>query len=1784
MAPLLAEMGWLQTYCGSDPLGILSPSISHAFSACFYWGVLQCWDLLLFYLLTPSVLSCMTPQKARVAFRQLALPQFQQTLLAVLALLPLAQLLATIHSPSASPIHIVALILRFFAVAFVALLLNLHTSPSLIPGYTLIRPTLHRWLMLYILLSYLSTLLSLYQLITTWRVAVVLGVDEAAVLLATAIHTVLALTAIAALVSFAQRQRYRLPTRQLQDSSHTTRPLTSFSAHTSSAPLLADLDAELFDSDGDVYTDLSHGCLSSFTFAFVTPTIQLGRSQGYLHLTDIPPLTGADATADIATCFAAIWRQQVKSRKPPSLVAAFYHLLGRSYIALGVLKFVSDLTVFIGPILLNDLVTFLTSQAHDATPEPAWHGVLYATLLVLGVVLSSILGTQYTWRSRRLAMRVRSAIVSVVYSKSCSVSGLAKRSFGSGRVTNVMSVDTERIMDIFTSFHDFWSLPVQIAVALYLLHAQVGLALLAGLGVVVLLIPINAVLTNRIAKVSRRMMKCKDRRVQLTNEMLHHIRAIKSMALEPRFLARLRAIRRQEMTALTTRKYLDAFCVYFWATTPIIVSVATFAMYALLGNQLTAARVFTSLALFATLIRPLNSFPWVINGLSIRATHTLPHNAPRDDCCTHSLPVCPGVVGCCWLGLVEGRVSALRVYEFLCAEDRDDIRSLRAASAKEDELLMVNVRGSFSYSKAERNSTGKLATIVKRRKAKQPAANGTVTPPPRKRGMSAEEWLRLDQDSASASPTPQHSRTPSADKASNGATAPRVKAANGTKTVAVNGIQPSNGTTVTPAKAAQRKTTPNATQPYVFHLEDVSLQIRRGEFVGVCGAVGSGKSSLLLAMLGELWGMKRARLRPHAFVSGRVAYVAQEAWIQNSTLRDNVLFGLPMNEQRYRQVLDAVALTLDLQQLPAGDMTEIGEGGINLSGGQKVRVSIARAAYADCDVYLLDDILSAVDVHVGSHIMSQLVNGLLRYKTRVLVTHHTHFLRDADQIVQMRAGRIVNVFQADKGDESKQQQLDAQQWQPALAPQLPPMLQAELSTAMQRVKDQIRKKQEEKEEEEENYARLTVDESRQRGAIRRRVLRTYLAQIGGPLVLLILLSMVLMQGSRNYNDWYLGQWAEDTTVNNQNGSTTQSTTATTQSAPRFSSVSSPHTAPLHSLLSLSTPLLSSSEIGGDPSGLSHLRILCYIAAFNSLAALFRAFIFAYGGLTAARHMFDRLLSHVLYARILFFDQNPVGRILNRFSTDMYSIDENIPFQGNIFLAQAFLLLGSLTIIALTSPLFLLLVPPLAVLYLYMQRQYRSTSRELRRLDSVTRSPIYSSFSETLTGIYTIRAFGATERFLSSFSILLDTNQRVFYMALAASLWLNVRLQVLGIIVVAFLCYSAVALAVFRNELPSLQLLDISLVGLAIAYALPLTDTLNNLIGSFTDTEKEIVSVERAIEYMDIRTEKTDNQDDEEAQAGADEDVDEDDVSIMVDGTDGQQPGTVTRVKKLDMNKYLHETLLPFHRMTAIRLLAAATAGVTSSDPSAFPINGRIEFEDVTLIYRRGLQPALSHVSFTIPPGSHIGIVGRTGAGKSSLFQCMLRMRDLSGGAVLVGGVDVRNVPLPVLRRRLCVVPQSPVLFSGTVRDNVDVYNERSDAEVWRILQDCRIADKVRALRGGLKARVTETADHFSLGEKQLLCFARAMLQRARVIMLDEASASLDAVSDRHIQQLTASMTDCTVLVIAHRINTVMAMDRVLVIEQAVVVEYDTPATLMQRVGGMFRELVEQSEGKGGTLE
>ena len=849
-------MTWLAMYCGTGTPSVLSSSVPNAFSLCFSDSVLQTWDMALL-LIVLLFLSSQRSKKRRIALHLPLLPSFQRMLLLILTALPLLSLLAAVADHTASPSRIVALVLRSLTLAGITVLLSVLVSPSRYEGFHIVSYRLVQALHGFLVLSLLSTAFAVYGVMVSLLHQPVLTTTAVLVVLSAVIHCAVALTSVAVLIAIAH------PTSPLSLEILSSDSLSVNLPSSSSATYAVhdEDEEELFDSsDGDD----SPGCLSSFTFSWVTPTIRLGLSQGFLHLTDVAPLPSIDSTSDIATSFAVIWRQQIASGSP-SLLWAFWSLLGSVYVWLGVLKFISDLTVFIGPLLLNSLVTFLTSQTDGGEAEAAWHGYLYALGLVGGVVVSSVLGTQYTYRSRRVSMRVRSAMVSLVYSKSLSISGMAKRHFSSGQVTNIMSVDTERVMDICTSFHDFWSLPVQIAVALYLLHAQVGLALLAGLGVVLLLIPINAVLTKKIAAVSRRMMGFKDKRVQLINELLHQIRTIKSMALEPRFQRKIEAVRRKEMGSLTTRKYLDAMCVYFWATTPILVSLATFSMYALLGNQLTAARVFTSLALFNTLIRPLNSFPWVINGL------------------------------------VEGRVSALRVYKFLCAEDREEGGALKGDKGEEmEEGTAVVLEGSFAYQKVERNS-GVTAHSRLVRSNGVGHVNGSlpVSSPIKDASVHPLEEKQLSPDRDLSTPLQQLSR---ASVETNGAAVNGRVRKRRKRRRKVEGKGGSVALRVSPPALA-----------YIFHLEDVSLHVRAGQFVGICGPVGSGlnrsllpvlslpplalsvsrsshppllsavlcccpgKSSLLLAMLGELWGMKRAQLPPRVCVQGRVAYVAQEA-------------------------------------------------------------------------------------------------------------------------------------------------------------------------------------------------------------------------------------------------------------------------------------------------------------------------------------------------------------------------------------------------------------------------------------------------------------------------------------------------------------------------------------------------------------------------------------------------------------------------------------------------------------------------------------------------------------------------------------------------------------------------------------------------------------------------------------------------------------------------------------------------------------------------------------------
>ncbi|NWS22729.1 MRP7 protein, partial [Pachyramphus minor] len=867
---------------------------------------------------------------------------------------------------------------------------------------------------------------------------------------------------------------------------------------------------------------------------------------------------------------------------------------------------------------------------------------------------------------------------------------------------------------------------------------------------------------------------------------------------------------------------------------------------------------------------------------------------------------------------------------------------------------------------------------------------------------------------------------------------------------------------------------PSSTGTLQLHIENLS--VRKGMLLGVVGKVGSGKSSLLAAITGEL--IKQGGRVYVCDLEQGFGLATQEPWIQFTTIRENILFGREYDARLYEEVVEACALSEDLNILPAGDQTEVGEHGVTLSGGQKARVALARAVYQEKELYLLDDPLAAVDADVANHLMQKCILGILKHKTRILCTHRTEFLEKADALLLIDNGRIVKTGTP--------------------ADILP------LVEAFPKCKDMDKKQKDkapdeqgqeeaietEKEESTQNNNLIHKEEEKKEGAVAFQVYKAYWLAVGTWLALSILFSLLLMQASRNISDWWLSYWISSI-----------SQTANTSAMVCSASLPSPELL-LFSTAGLVFPIqaLDTAPVPSNGSVDVNFYLIVYgsIAGANSLFTISRAFLFAYGTLRAATVIHNRLLQRVLKATVTFFDTTPTGRILNRFSSDLYCVDESLPFFLNIFLANMYGLLGILVIISYSLPWIGLVLLPLAVLYFSIQRYYRHTSRELKRLYSVTLSPIYTHFSETLSGLSSIRAMQATQRFELENQLRLEQNQRCLFASNTAMEWLDIRLQMIGVAVVTAIA----GIAIIQHQK---QLGNPGLVGLALSYALSVTNLLSDLIASFTRTEVMMVSVERTEEYTtDIPMEPQD------------------------------------------------------------RLVQVA---------AVWPSQGLLEFQEVVLAYRAGLPNALDGVSFTVYPGEKLGIVGRTGSGKSTLFLALFRMVELKSGRILLDGVDSQLVGLEELRSRLAIIPQDPFLFSGSIRENLDPQGKRTDAELHEVLEQCHLQDAVTQM-GGLDSELGERGKSLSVGQRQLVCLARALLTQAKVLCIDEATASVDQKTDQLLQQtIRQRFADKTVLTIAHRLNTILDSDRVLVMQAGRVAELDSPTRLSEKDGSLFQHLL-----------
>nr|XP_040235088.1 multidrug resistance-associated protein 1 isoform X10 [Anopheles coluzzii] len=1222
-----------------------------------------------------------------------------------------------------------------------------------------------------------------------------------------------------------------------------------------------------------------------------------------------------------------------KAKNIASILPALIKTFGGTFLLGSFLKLGQDLLTFASPQILKLIIGFVGGE------EPMWKGLMYAiTLFVVAGTQTLLLG-QYFNRMFFVGLRIRTALISAIYRKALIISNSARKGSTVGEIVNLMAVDAQRFMDLTTYINMIWSAPLQIGLALYFLWQILGPSVLAGLAVMIILIPVNGVIANMIKTLQIKQMKNKDERVKLMNEVLSGIKVLKLYAWEPSFEQQILKIRDKEVKVLKSAAYLNAGTSFIWSCAPFLVSLVTFATYVLVdeNNVLDASTAFVSLSLFNILRFPLSMLPMLISNM------------------------------------VQTSVSVNRINTFLNQEELDP-DNVQHDEKESSPLLIEN--GVFSW--------------------------------------GGEETT----------------------------------------------------------------------------LKNINVRVEKNQIVAVVGTVGSGKSSLLSAFLGEM-----DKISGRVNTLGRIAYVSQQAWIQNATLKDNILFGKPMDQRRYARVIEACALKPDIEMLPGGDMTEIGEKGINLSGGQKQRVSLARAVYNDADVYFLDDPLSAVDSHVGKHIFEQVIgpSGLLAKKTRVLVTHGITYLPNTDKIFVLREGEISEsgtyqelmdkkgafaefliqhlqeVSEEEEDLDEIKQQLENSVGGEELLNQLKrsnsKRSRSESTSETGSVKDisrqnsttdsntSLRRRTSEKAPEVAK-TKLIETEKSETGSVKWEVYKHYLKSIGLTLsVATVILNMIFQGFSIGSNLW-LSRWSTDDTA------------------------------------------------GNDTSRRDmYLGVYGAFGAGQVLSLYLSVLTLVMGSIQATLILHRRLLEGILRSGMTFFDTTPRGRIIARFSNDINTLDYSLPMNIKNFIPTVLRVVATLVVISISTPIFAAVIVPIGILYYAVQRFYVATSRQLKRLESVSRSPIYSHFGETIQGVQTIRAYSVQDRFILESDEKVDGNQLCYCPSIIANRWLAVRLEMVGNLIILF----AALFAVLGRET-----MNAGLVGLSVSYALQITQTLNWLVRMTSDVETNIVAVERIKEYGETKQE-------------------------------------------------------------------AAWELPNSTLPRDWPEQGMVEFRDFQVRYREGLELVLRGISFTVNGGEKVGIVGRTGAGKSSLTLALFRIIESAGGSIVIDGQDISQLGLHALRSRLTIIPQDPVLFSGTLRINLDPFNAQSDDDIWKALEHAHLKTFVKGLTAGINHEVTEGGENLSVGQRQLICLARALLRKTKVLILDEATAAVDLETDDLIQRtIRTEFKDCTVLTIAHRLNTIMDSDKVIVLDKGQIVEFAPPAELLQSKNSAFYSMAKDA--------
>uniref|UniRef100_A0A6G1SI71 Multidrug resistance-associated protein 4 n=1 Tax=Aceria tosichella TaxID=561515 RepID=A0A6G1SI71_9ACAR len=1474
------------------------------------------------------------------------------------------------------------------------------------------------------------------------------------------------------------------------------------------------------------------GIISKVFFFWLNPFIKKGFKQE-LQLLDLYKVPQENLSEDLGQSLKREWDKELiqhRQGKRASLGRAicrafgFWYLLSGIWVTLGECIVRPLQAISLGWVI-RDVNLYLSLDQTDPGQleliNSTYYQVFYDGLLLIFLSTVALITVHpYVFCTQHTGMKVRIACCHLIYRHSLKLSNAAIGQTTVGQMVNLLSNDVNRF-DIALNYIQYLVIaPLQAIIAVFVLsYMYLGFySTAAGSALLLLYVPFQSMMGRWFGKLRLATAARTDERIRLMNEIIPAMRVIKMYTWEDPFGALVEQARASEVRLIKYTSILRAINMALFFVSSKVILFICFMTYVLLGYTLEPEIVFVSITLF--------------NAVRLFMTLFFPYGVAQ---------------------LAETLISCSRLQEFLLLPEQESShrvdRSPSDIKIQPEDVKIECLDVSANWTIVNRTvlqEDGSGADIGKR-KPKIVNTTGSIDQQDSQRraaidGSATGSSQRLNSSSmnlAQAFSSKQRQQLHSS-KNSLFASTTNVHLASQKGTTSIVGSPVGGG-------AGTGATSAGINQTAISALRNLSYTVKAGELLVIVGRVGSGKSSVLMSILGEL-PLAAGRMQ----IRGRLSYASQEPWIFAGTVRENVLFGKKFNATRYKDVLRACSLDRDIKLFPQGDETIVGERGVSLSGGQKARINLARAIYYDADIYLLDDPLSAVDTVVAKHIFNECIRGYLKDKAVLLATHQTQFVRKDTKVLFLQEGRQVSC--RSYADNKDLQLFIGSTWEKSDS-------ESALSSAKhtRRVSGRLLPADGRPAAAGARLSSSTQSTSpmkniQQRGATAEVDTGTAESQ---PLI-----TTADAEASA-------GGAGDNGSGSNTNGSGS-ATGSPTESGDEADGGGSPvkiaGEAPMKQHVESSSSQLVGSSIYWHYLKACAAPALILIVAISNLGTqlLFNGSDFwlsywtdteqrkaANGGssdyppvtltdtltlkenaivytvlivglfcLTLLRttcffitcmrssiNLHTRLFKSVLKAPIKFFDYNPIGILLNRVSRDMGIVDDLLPPTAFDTIEIFINVMGILITVIVIYPASALPAAALCATVVLIRTLYTRTVRSIKSIEGVTRSPVFSHLAASLNGLATIRAFGVEAEFERRFDQYQDIHSSAWFLFVAASRWLGCSLDWISL---GYIGVVTIVMTLTVGTTTGSQ------IGLAISSALALSGSFQWGIRQSTELESQMTSVARIREYSELP----------------------------------EEPPRVS----------------------------------SEPPPPSWPERGVIEFQQVNLRYFDNEEPVLKALTFKIEAGEKVGIVGRTGAGKSSIIAVLFRLTEPEGH-VIIDDIDTKAIGLHELRKKLSIIPQEPILFNGPIRRNLDPFNEYNDLDMWRALEHVKLNDVVRGLPGGLDAELSEGGGNFSVGERQLICLARAVLRKNRIIVMDEATANVDPDTDKFIQRtINETFVNCTRLTIAHRLNTIMDSDRVLVMDAGEVKEFDAPWLLLQNEDGFFSTMVKNTGKNAGHLK